>query len=116
MRDGFLALLAEGINSHAAAVALAAPDIAHNGAFVLVKIAPNQGIIAAVDGVVEELLGECGLRGFVLGDNHQAGGVLVDAVYEIADAVFDVLLRLLEMIGQAVQQSAGEVAVGWVYH
>ena len=90
--DGFLALLAVRIDGHAAAVVLAAPNVAYDGAFVLIEIAPNQGVIAAVDGVVEELLGQDSLGSLVFGYNHQSGGVLVDAVDEIADAVFHILM------------------------
>lgn len=35
---------------------------------------------------------------------------------EIADAVFHILMRLLEVIGQTMQQGASEVAVGRVNH
>ena len=78
--DGVFAVVAVGIDGHLAAVAGATPDVALDGAFVFLEVAPNQGIVTAVDAVYEELVGQHGLCGLVLGHDHQACGVLVDAV------------------------------------
>ena len=102
MGDGILAVVAIGINGHLAAVVVAAPDIAFDGTFILVEVAPNQSIIAAVDAVYKELMRQHGLCGFVLGHNHQTCGVLIDTVDEVAEPILDILVGLLEIVGEAV--------------
>ena len=103
VRDGFLAVIAVGVDGHFAAVADAAPDIAFNGAVVLVEIAPNQGVVTTVDVMLEKLSGEDGLCGLVFCHQKQSCRVLVDTVNEITELVFNVLVGLLKMKGQAVQ-------------
>ena len=71
------------IYGHDAAVFLRACDVALHGARVLIEVAPDKGGVFALGGVVEELLGEHHLRGLVLGDEQQSGGVLFDAVDEV---------------------------------
>ena len=72
-----------GIYAHDAAVLGGAAEVADDGAAVVVEVAPDEGVVAALDGVLEELLGEEGLSLLVLGDEEEPGGVFVDAVDEI---------------------------------
>ena len=51
----FFAVVAIGIDGHLAAVVGASPYMSCDGTFFAVEIAPNQGLVAAVYRVVEEL-------------------------------------------------------------
>ena len=57
---------------HDAAVLRRAFQIADNSAVVFVEIAPDQGGVFALGGVVEELFGQYGLCLLVLGDEQKA--------------------------------------------
>nr|GFD11339.1 hypothetical protein [Tanacetum cinerariifolium] len=81
MRDGVLALVALGVHGLHLAVAQAAADVAAHGAYV-VELAPGQGQVAALDGVVKKLLREVRHGRLGLADNEQARRVLVDAVHQ----------------------------------
>lgn len=79
--DGMLSF-AIGQDSHLHAVARVAADVARDGSFVLFDVAPHQGTVAALRSLMEELVAQVGLGVGGLGDDEQAGGVLVDAMDE----------------------------------
>ena len=58
-------------DEHLLPVAGTAADVARDGPFVLVEIAPYQRHVAPPDGVVEELFGKPCVRLFVFGDHEQ---------------------------------------------
>lgn len=71
MGDGMFSVL--GVTDiHRAPVAGRARQIAHYGAVIAIKVAPYQSVIFALDGMVEELLGEEHLRLFILGDQEKS--------------------------------------------
>ena len=58
MGDGFLAILAIRVSVHDLAEALVPAHMGYNGTFVLLKIAPYQGQVTALYGMVKELFGQ----------------------------------------------------------
>ena len=70
--DGVLAAVGVIRHVHDATILRGALKVAHNGARVLIEAAPDEGVVLALDGVLEELLGEDGLGIFVLGDEEQS--------------------------------------------
>lgn len=116
--DGVLtALVVLGKHGHDHAVFGMAAHIAHDGALILVEIAPHQCPVLAFEVVVEEDLGETHLGQLVFCDHHKAGGVLVDAVHQQGLHGRAVGLPLvLEIVAQRVDQCAGVVAEGGMHH
>ena len=110
--DGVLADLGVVVDGHDAAVFLGAGEIADDGAGVFVEVAPDEGVVFALDGVIEELLGEVGLGLFVLGEEEESGGVFVDTVAEIGlDGLAGLVGLDLIVVGEGVEEGAGIVAV-----
>lgn len=98
-------------------VAGTASDMARDGAGVLLQVAPYQRHIMPVDGMVEELCRHPGLRELILANDHDSGGVLVDAMHqERQPSRLFVGRDILEMVSQGIHQRAGVVAVGWMNH
>ena len=83
MRDGIFSPFGIVSNMHHPTVMGRTFKIAYNGTLVLVKAAPNQGVVLTLDGVVEELLGQDNLRILVLGNKKEPRSVLVYTVYQI---------------------------------
>lgn len=67
MGDGMFAAVGLGGDMHDAAILWGAFEVAYDGAPVVVEIAPYQGAVFALYGMLEELLGQDDLGGFVLG-------------------------------------------------
>src|ERR1044072_1773089 len=62
--DGFLAVFSVGVGVHDLAEALVAAHMGYDGAFVFLKIAPNQGQVLPLYGMVKELFSQVG-HGFI---------------------------------------------------
>ena len=113
--DGSLARAAVGEDGHDEAVLGIAADVALDGAFVVGEVAPDEGAVTAVDAVFEEVGGQFHLGDLRLGHNHDAGGVLVDAVDEQGLDGLAVGGGLsAEVPEQGVDEGAVEVAEGGV--
>ena len=80
--DSMFAAVGVGGDMHDAAVGRVPLEVADNGAVVFVEIAPDEGLVFALDGVVEKLFGQDDLRLLGLGYEEESGGVFVDAVDE----------------------------------
>ena len=111
MRHGVLAVGPVGEDEHLLPILGTAADVARDGPFVLVEIAPHQSHVAALDRVVEELFGQPRVGLLVLGDHQQPRGVLVDAVHQSRAVLFfgrDSLL--VEVVHQRIDQRAAVIA------
>ena len=93
-------------------------DISLYRALILYDIAPYNRLIATLDAMVEELLGEFQLGFVVFGDGEQAAGVLVDAVHKNSHPFISAVrpLRDSEMIAQGIYQRAFEMTVAGVHN
>ena len=104
------------IDGHSHPVGRVAGDIAGDGPFVFVEVAPHQRMVDAPDGVVVELPGEKGVRPLVFGHDQQPGGVFVDPVYQSGPHVARLEQgQALQVVGQGIDQGAGVVAVAGMY-
>lgn len=59
-----------------------AAQVARDGSLVLGEVAPNKRIVQTFGRLIEELFAQMGFGILVLGDDEQAGRVLVDTVYQ----------------------------------
>ena len=87
--------------------------------FVFLHIAPDQRHIFPFYCMAEELFGQVGSCFSGFGNHNQAGGIFVDAVYQPKTGqVFFVDGRILlaEVISNAVQKRAAEIAHTWMNH
>lgn len=119
MGDGFLAVLAIGIGVEKLAKALVSAHVRDDGAIVFDEVAPYQGEVLPLDRVVEELFGQAANGFFRLGQDHESAGVLVDAVNEAKAgqvALIDGMVLLLQIPGHAIDEGAGIIAAGGMYH
>ena len=106
--DGFLAVVAIGEDVHLFAVAQVPADVAGDGAFIGFEITPHQRGVIAFDGAGVELFGKVHHGEFFFGNNHQAGGVFVDAV-DKAGAHSGGTGKVFEMIEESVDECACEI-------
>ena len=105
-----LAVRTVGEDVHLLPVFRAAADVPGDGPFVLVEIAPDEGDVAALDRVVEELFGQPGMGLFVLGDHEEPRSVLVDAVNQPGAVLLLGRDSLgVEVVHQGVDQRSGIV-------
>ena len=115
--DGMFALFTVGEDGHYEAVARVAAHVPDDGAFVLFEVAPHEGAVLAVNGVVEEVGGQLDLRLLRLGHDQNAGGVLVDTVQQQWLDLFAILIFLsLKMIGEGIDERAVVVTESRVHH
>ena len=116
--DGGFALAAVFKHFEAHAVVGVPPDVALYSAGVLGHVAPHQRPVGALYGMVEELPRQIHLGLVVLGHHQQPGGVLVYAVHQHAHALVGRigLLADAQMIGQGIDQRAGEMPETRVDH
>jgi hypothetical protein len=96
-------------HKHLAVIGIPA-DISFDSTLVCLRIAPDNGLIAAFDGVVEELIGQMRHGIFILGHHHKSGGILVNTVYDTCAVGFisglhgQVADLMLQMPGYRVHQ------------
>src|ERR1051326_8245348 len=74
---------------------------------VLLDLSMDQGNIGLEDFSCPKLIGEIFVRAFSLGDHHQAGGVLIEAVNNAWPRLATDSRELLKMKRKGVCQSAG---------
>ena len=105
-----LTLLAIGEYIHLHSILGVTTDMTDDSTLILSEITPHQSHIAAIDGVVEELLCQVGVSLLVLGYDQQTRGILVDTVHKTcAGITLAEHLEVLEVVRQCVHQSAAMV-------
>ena len=82
-------------DSHLHAVAHVSPDVADNGALVILEVAPKDSLVSAVRGLVEKLFGELRFGVGSFGYEQQSRRILVDAVNETECRVVDIEFRVV---------------------
>ena len=102
---------------HPQAVLGVAPDVALYAPRVALHVAPHQGVVLPVCGLVVELLAQRGLGLGSLGHHEQPARVLVDAVHQPHLRVVGVKLAHVPQVpGYGVDERAVEVARAGMHH
>ena len=115
MGDGIFAVVAIGEGIHYFAEAQVAANVGLYGAFVFLEVAPNEGDVAAIDGVFFELGGQLCHGGFGLCDDHKAACVFIYTVNEAyAGEAIDHYVLLLQVPTDAIDEGAAVVAAAGV--
>ena len=115
VRHGVLAVRTVGKDIHLQAILRAATDVSRNRTLVLSQIAPHKGNVAAMNRVVEELLGQSCVRTLVLGYHQQTRGILVDAVYQSRAHIALLEQRqILQVVGERIDQRAAIISAAGV--
>ena len=108
---GVLTIRAIGKDIHLQPILGATADISCNSALVLGDIAPYECHIAAIDGVVEKLLGKRGVSPLILGYNQQSRCILVDTMHQSRTGVaLGEHRQILKVVRQGVHQRTAMVA------
>ena len=110
-------MFAIGIHIHDLPETQMPADMSGDRTFILLEISPHQGNVAAMDRVLEELVGQVHGRLVVFGYHQQSAGVLVDPVYQSVAWQFivrQVRLLLLQVPGDAIDQGTGIISMSRV--
>jgi hypothetical protein len=107
VRDGGPAFFRDG---HFLAVDGMAADRELHGAGRLLRRAPDEGEVFLADGVGGKLRDERGVGLLVLGDDEDAGGVLVEAVDDAGAEFATDALEIGAMVEQGVDEGVGGMA------
>lgn len=111
--DGFLGggVVLKVPNAIDGAVAGITSESAFHGSAVLLKGAPDKGIVGSAGGVVEELYGQIGLGFGRFGQKEQTAGIFIYSVNKAYVGIVDIESRIiLQVVSHGIEQSAGIVA------
>ena len=111
--DGFAAF---GIDRHLLAVLFAAGNGGLNAAVLLSEGAVHQRAVVLFHQAVQQLLAQRQLGGVILGDQQQAGGILVQPVDDARAQLAADASQAVQMMQQGVDQRAVLIAGGGMHH